>query len=234
MTLYILTNDDGIEAPGIRALQNALPNRDKSVIVAPDAPHSGCSHQMNRGGSIAIDQRGDREYAIGGTPADCSRVAITHLHPRADWVLSGINAGGNLGTDVYLSGTVAAVREAVLLRKPGIALSQYRRRAQPIDWTRATRLAAKVLTVLIDQPLAEGEFWNVNFPAPPVDAVAEAVDDPEMVFCEGCTQPLPLEFEANERGFRYAGAYEQRLRDAGRDVDICLGGRISVVKVKMW
>lgn len=231
MTLLILTNDDGINAPGIRALQNALPHSERGVIVAPDAPYSGCSHQMNRGGAIAIDRRGDREYAISGTPADCSRVALQHLHPEADWVLSGINAGGNMGADVYLSGTVAAVREAALLRKPGIALSQYRDRAQPIDWARSTRLAAKVLGELMSKPLVAGEFWNVNFPA---SSSAGTEDDPEIVFCEGCTQPLPLEFEADDMSFRYSGAYENRPRDSGRDVDVCLGGRISVVKVRMW
>ncbi|MFK8182073.1 MAG: 5'/3'-nucleotidase SurE [Phormidesmis sp.] len=235
MTLLILTNDDGIDAPGIRALQAALPPSEQSVIVAPDAPHSGCSHQMNRGGAIAINERlapkGDREYAIGGTPADCSRVALSHLHPDADWVLSGINAGGNMGADVYLSGTVAAVREAVLLRKPGIALSQYRYRSQPIDWPRATQLAQKVLNKLMDQPMSDGEFWNVNFPAPPLDG---SVDNPDIVFCEGCTQPLPLECSVDETGFRYTGAYESRPRDAGRDVDVCLSGRISVVKMKLW
>lgn len=233
MSLLILTNDDGIDAPGIRALQAALPNPEKGVIVAPDAPHSGCSHQMNRGGAIKIDKRSDREYAIGGTPADCSRVALRHLYPDAEWVISGINAGGNMGADVYLSGTVAAVREAVLLRKPGIALSQYRHRAQPTDWKRATRLAQKVLAALMNKPIAEGEFWNVNFPVSPLEE-GLADDDPDMVFCEGCTQPLPLEFEVSEEGFRYAGAYENRPRDAGRDVDICLSGQISVVKMRLW
>ncbi|MEM6451626.1 MAG: 5'/3'-nucleotidase SurE [Cyanobacteria bacterium P01_D01_bin.105] len=231
MALLILTNDDGIDAPGIRALQAALPHPEQSVIVAPDAPHSGCSHQMNRGGTIAIEKRGDREYAIGGTPADCSRVALRHLHPETEWVLSGINAGGNMGADIYLSGTVAAVREAVLLRKPGIALSQYRYRTQPIDWARATRLAQRVLRELMGKPIAAGEFWNVNFPAPPLDGT---VDNPEMVFCEGCTQPLPLEFEADETGFRYAGAYENRPRDTGRDVDVALGGDISIVRMQLW
>lgn len=235
MSLLILTNDDGIEAPGIRALKAALSPSQQSVIVAPDAPHSGCSHQMNRGGAIAIEERtdeqGDREYAIGGTPADCSRVALCHLHPTADWILSGINAGGNMGADVYLSGTVAAVREAALLRKPGIALSQYRYRTQPIDWERATKLAQKVLNKLMDTPLKAGEFWNVNFPAPPLEGTSE---EPDIVFCEGCTQPLPLDFEVNEAGFRYTGAYESRPRDTERDVDVCLSGRISVVKVRLW
>ncbi len=231
MTLLVLTNDDGIDAPGIRALQAATADLGKSVIVAPDAPLSGCSHQMNRGGIIGIDQRDQDEYAIGGTPADCTRVAISHLYKETDWVLSGINAGGNMGSDVYISGTVAAVREAALLRKSGIAISQYRYRAQPTDWERATRLTAKVLSELMAQTPEPGQFWNVNLPASPSDGSA---DDPEIVMCDRCTQPLPTDFVIDEAGFRYVGAYEDRLRDPDGDVDVCLSGRISVVKVRLW
>lgn len=82
MALIVLTNDDGIDAPGIRALQAAVSQPDQCAIVAPDTHLSGCSHQLNRGGIIAIEQRAENEYAIGGTPADCSRVAISHLYPE--------------------------------------------------------------------------------------------------------------------------------------------------------
>ena len=241
MTLMVLTNDDGIGAPGIVALQKALSDEAlsnltaiesiESVIVAPDAPLSGCSHQMNRGGVIPIERRSEGEYAIGGTPADCSRVALSHLYPKADWVLSGINAGGNMGSDTYVSGTVAAVREATLLRKNAIAFSQYRYRAQPFDWPRASRLTAKVLSQLMAETLKQGQFWNVNLPAPPLNGSA---DEPDIVFCESCTQPLPTDFEIDEAGFRYVGAYEDRLRDPDGDVEVCLSGRISVVKVQLW
>jgi len=231
MNLLVLTNDDGIDAPGIRALETALDGLGESVIVAPDGPYSGCSHTMNRGGAISIEQRAKGEYAIGGTPADCSRVALSHLYPEADWVLSGINAGGNMGADVYLSGTVAAVREAALLRRPGIAVSQYRYQNQPYDWGRASRLTAKVLAKLMAEKPVEGQFWNVNLPAPPL---AGGADDPDMVMCDRCTQPLPTEFVVDEAGFRYAGAYEERPRDLGKDVDVCLGGRISIVRIQLW
>ncbi|MEL6939046.1 MAG: 5'/3'-nucleotidase SurE [Cyanobacteria bacterium J06598_1] len=235
MSLFVLTNDDGIDAPGIQALRMAVqavgtPDA-KTVVVAPDSHLSGCSHQLNRGGAIAIDPRSQTDHAIGGTPADCSRVAISHLYPQTDWVLSGINAGGNLGSDTYVSGTVAAVREATLLRKKAIAISQYRYRSQPYNWPRATRLAKQVLQTLLTKDLAPGEFWNVNLPAAPSDGVE---DQPEMVFCDRCTQPLPTEFIVDEAGFRYAGAYEDRPRDAGADVDVCFSGQISVVKIQMW
>ncbi len=231
MPLFVLTNDDGIGAPGILALQAAMNGLGQSVIVAPDTHLSGCSHQLNRGGAIAIDQRSDSEYAIGGTPADCSRVAISHLYPDADWVLSGINAGGNLGSDTYVSGTVAAIREAALLRKPGIAISQYRYRSQPFDWPRATRLAHQAIQQLMKTDTQPGEFWNVNLPAPPLDGKD---DEPDVIFCNQCTQPLPTEFAIDESGFRYVGAYEKRLRDRGGDVEVCFGGQISAVKIRMW
>ncbi len=228
-----MTNDDGIDAPGIQALRAAVVGMGKSVVVAPDSHLSGCSHQMNRGRAIAIDQRNETDYAIGGTPADCSRVALSHLYQEADWVLSGINAGGNLGSDTYVSGTVAAAREATLLRKPAIAISQYRYRSTPYDWTRAARLTRKVLQQLLATELRAGEFWNVNLPAATA-TTASSQDDPDIVFCKQCTQPLPTEFLIDENGFRYAGAYEKRLRDLGGDVDVCFSGNISVVKIQMW
>jgi 5'-nucleotidase len=235
MSLFVLTNDDGIDAPGIQALRSAVEEIGQTVVVAPDSHQSGCSHQLNRGGAIALAPRNETDYAIGGTPADCSRVAISHLYPQADWVLSGINAGGNLGSDTYVSGTVAAVREATLLRKKGIALSQYQQGPTPIDWERAARLTKKVVQQLMDTALAAGEFWNVNLPAAPATGSTVSVeDDPDIVFCDRCTQPLPTAFAVDETGFRYTGAYAERLRDAGRDVEVCFSGRISVVKIRMW
>jgi 5'-nucleotidase len=224
----VLTNDDGIDAPGIRALQAALPGQ-ATAIVAPDQPLSGCSHQMNRGGPLAIDPRGAGEYAIGGTPADCTRVALSHLYPEARWVLSGINAGGNLGADVHVSGTVAAVREATLLRVPGIALSQYIQNRQPIDWAVSTRLVAKVLHKLMQIPPQPGRFWNVNLPHVSLDA-----PEPNLVECSACTQPLPTDFTVTDGQFQYVGAYAQRRRDPGADVDVCFSGHISISELRLW
>jgi 5'-nucleotidase len=227
MTL-VLTNDDGIDAPGIQALRDAL--RDQPTwVVAPDRPLSGCSHQLNRGGPIPIAQRQDRAFAIGGTPADCTRVALSHLCPEATWVLSGINAGGNLGADVYVSGTVAAVREAALLRVPGIAISHYIRNRQPIDWALATRLTAQVLTTLMAEPLPPGSFWNVNLPH-----LGVGDPEPELVFCPNCTQPLPTEFKVDQDQFYYVGEYGQRRHDADSDVAVCFSGQIAVTKICLW
>lgn len=169
----------------------------------------------------------------------CSCSSASHLYPDADWVLSGINAGGNLGADTYVSGTVAAVREATLMRKRAIAISQYRYRSEPYDWDRAARLTVQVLKRLMVEDINPGEFWNVNLPAPPPartdgEAKHQTKDNPQIIFCGQCTQPLPTEFAIDETGFRYVGAYEERPRDVGADVDVCFGGNISVVKVRLW
>ncbi|MGF1569458.1 MAG: 5'/3'-nucleotidase SurE [Nodosilinea sp.] len=227
MTL-VLTNDDGIDAPGIQALRAALADQ-PTWVVAPDRPLSGCSHQLNRGGPIPIQPREARAFAIGGTPADCTRVALSHLCPGTSWVISGINAGGNLGADIYVSGTVAAVREAALLRVPGIAISHFIRGGRPIDWTVATRLAAQVIPTLMAQNLAPGCFWNVNLPHLEADDPA-----PELVFCPTCTQPLPTDFKVDQGQFYYVGEYGQRRHDQGSDVAVCFGGNIAVTKVCLW
>ncbi|MEL6223103.1 MAG: 5'/3'-nucleotidase SurE [Cyanobacteria bacterium J06627_8] len=228
---YILTNDDGIDAPGIAALHDAVTQYgiDDSIIVAPNAQLSGCSHQLTRDRPITIDQHSDTAIAIGGTPADCTRVAVSYLRPDARYVLSGINAGGNLGADVYMSGTVAAVREATLLRIPGIAFSQYIKRGHDVDWAIATRLTLRVLKKLIDQPWQEGTFWNVNLPF-----LTPGDPDPEIIFCDLCNQPIPLDHECDGTSFRYVGSYYLRPRIAGADVEVCFSGNIAVTQLKLW
>lgn len=230
MTL-ILTNDDGIDAPGLEALWQAVGQQ--GVVVAPRLPHSGCSHQVTTHRPIQIEQRSSTEFAIDGTPVDCTRIALSHLCDAGDeveWVLSGINAGGNLGADVYISGTVAAVREAALHRVPGIAISHYIHRRRPIDWQRATALAAMVLDKLLHLPIAPGSFWNVNLPHLEPDA-----PDPAIVFCPLCTQPLPTTYQVLESGLlHYAGDYSQRWRDPGSDVEVCFSGHIAVTQVQLW
>src|SRR5262249_21859518 len=133
----LLTNDDGIEAEGIAALASAVAAVGEPVVVAPAEAHSGCSHRVTTGGGIRVAMDPPGRWTVHGTPADCVRLALHGLAADAAWVLAGINHGGNLGADVYISGTVAAVREAVLHGKPGIALSQYHKRNLSMDWPRA-------------------------------------------------------------------------------------------------
>ncbi|HEY9909507.1 MAG TPA: 5'/3'-nucleotidase SurE [Thermosynechococcaceae cyanobacterium] len=226
---FVLTNDDGIDAPGIQALREAVEQlHQQAVTIAPQAHLSGCGHQVTTTAPIQVDRRSPSEFAIAGTPADCTRLALKHLCPEVKWVLSGINAGGNLGADVYISGTVAAVREAALNRVAGIAISQYRHRGRAIDWNLAVTLTAKVLADLLARPLEPGSFWNVNLPhLQPNEPL------PELVFCPPCTQPLPIAYRVENDTYYYAGDYGSRQRDPGADVAVCFAGQIAVTQIRV-
>ena len=225
MTL-ILTNDDGIDAPGIRALLKAVNGH--GILVAPRDHYSGCGHQVTTTAPIQLDKRSDTEYAIAGTPADCVRIGLHYLFPDTRFVLSGINAGGNLGADVYISGTVAAIREAAFHRIPGIAISQYKKRGLTVDWDCSAQWAAKALTELMHRPQIPGTYWNVNLPH-----LEPGSPDPELVFCKPCTQPLPVDFRIEENDFYYCGEYANRKRDRGSDVDICFSGSIAITQLSL-
>jgi 5'-nucleotidase len=224
----ILTNDDGIEAPGLEALRQAARQLGEPIILAPVHAHSGCSHRVTTDCPFRVYERGPDRFAVEGTPADCVRVALHGLGGKAGWVLSGINAGGNLGADVYHSGTVAAVREAVLHGWPGIALSQYRRKDRPFDWERAAEWTVRVLRDLFRRPREAGTFWNVNLPH-----VEPGGPTPEIVFCPLDPMPLPLSFRRDGDSYHYDGNYHQRPRAAGTDVDVCFGGHIAVTQLRL-
>jgi 5'-nucleotidase len=225
----LLTNDDGINAPGLEALVSAARTLGDPVVVAPAEPQSGVSHAVTWHEGVRIEPRGDKRFAIHGTPADCTRLGLLRLVPDAKWVLSGINHGGNLGADVHYSGTVAAVREAVLHGWPGVAVSHYRKKGIDYDWARATSWVTPILTELLAKPIESGLFYNVNLPNLPSGAKR-----PEVVWCHLDPNPLPLNYRHEEEsGLYYAGDYQLRHRTAGADVDICFGGRIAVTAVRL-
>jgi len=226
---FLLTNDDGIDAPGLEALREAAAPLGEVVLVAPLDTLSGCSHRVTTEHPVRVHARGPGRYAIDGTPADCARVGLYALARDAAWVLSGVNAGGNLGADVHHSGTVAAVREAVLHGWPGVAFSHYRKRGRAIDWAAAAARTARVLRDLLERPLPEGTFWNVNLPHP-----AEGEPEPEAVFCRLDPTPLPLSFREEGGLLYYDGDYHARGRVEGADVDVCFRGNIAVTQVTVF
>lgn len=221
--LLVLTNDDGIDAPGLDALREAVAGLGHIETVAPAGPQSGCGHAVTTHQPIWHEARGLGQFAVEGTPADCVRLAIHHLAPRADWFLSGINAGGNLGVDVYHSGTVAGAREAVLHGRPAIAISQYIAKGRPIDWETTSRLGRTAIEAVLNRPWEPGLIWNVNLPHLPADA-----PPPQVVFCDLDPSPLPLAFDLSENLATYSGVYQDRARRPGLDIDVCFSGQIAV------
>lgn len=224
----VLTNDDGIDAPGIAALRRALSGH-RTITVAPKHAMSGCGHQVSTYRKpIHVEQRDEYAYAIEGTPADCTRVALTHLRPETKFVLAGINLGGNMGADVYISGTVAAVREAAFHRVTGIAISQYVSREFELDWDRAAVWTTRVLEDLMQRETEPGTYWNVNLPH-----LAPGAPEPEIVECATCTRSLPVAFRLEGEHLHYEGDYANRDRDPGSDVDQCLSGRIAIALLRL-
>ena len=220
----LLTNDDGLEAEGLAALGRAAEQLGMVTTVAPTTVLSGCSHRVTTDQPFGVFERGPSRYAVEGTPADCVRVALERLAPDVDWVLSGINHGGNLGADVHHSGTVAAVREGVFHGKPGIALSHFRRtKSLQFNWDRAVQWIGPLLQDLMAQPWQPATFWNINLPD-----LEPGASVPEIVFCPVDLSPLPLGFTREGTSWRYAGNYQQRQRRAGHDVETCFGGKIAV------
>jgi 5'-nucleotidase len=226
----LLTNDDGINAAGLAALRAAAETLGRTRIVAPAECHSGGGHQVTTHGPIRVSRRDEECFVIEGTPADCVRVALDRLAQETEWVLAGINHGGNLGADLYMSGTAAAVREGVLHGRPGISVSQYHRKGiDLLDWPRATRWLIPVLRDITLRPWTPGTFWNVNLPH-----LAAGAADPAVVVCPIDPSPLPVSYEAQGEVLTYNGNYHQRLRQPGSDIDHCFSGRISVSLVRVY
>lgn len=228
--LILLTNDDGIDAPGMSALIEAAAGLGRHCVVAPSGPYSGCGHTVTTHKPLAINRHSENRISIDGTPADCVRLALHHLVPDVTWVLSGINAGGNLGTDTPISGTVAAIREAVIHGRPGIAISQYIAPGRPIDWPLASRWSRLVLLDLLARPWEPGTFWNVNLPHPEPGG-----PDPAIVLCPLDLSPLPLSFRVDQDGAlaHYNGDYSSRARIPGHDVDTCFNGQIALTLLRL-
>lgn len=235
----VISNDDGIDAPGLAALLDVLRELIDTIVVAPEGAQSGVGHTVSDGAPIRVEQRDEQHFAVGGTPADCARLALssTGLLPepwhgarkeRALWLIAGINHGANLGVDTYISGTVAAAREAAIHGFPALAISQYVGRHRSLDWARCTARARPVIEQLIAHPPAPGSFWNVNLPHPGDDAVRC-----EIVHCPADPSPHPVRYERARGHFEYTGDYHNRPRRPDHDVDVCFGGRIAVSELRL-
>ncbi len=220
---FLLTNDDGYDAEGLMVLRRAINQFGETTIVAPSSEHSGCGHQLTTYSAIESSAKTDNVFAIDGSRADCTRLGLGHFCKDTDWVIAGINRGGNLGVDHYMSGTVSAVREAALLGKPAIALSQFFRSDIPVDWALSRRMAESTVQLLLQRELPTGSFWVVNFPA-----LAASATLPELVDCSADRNPMPLNYQRTDNAFQFESAYFDRPRTAGSDVDVCFSGSISV------
>jgi len=223
----ILTNDDGIDAPGLEALENCFQDGVQLVIVAPAQPQSGVGHQVTTRSPIRVNQIEPNRFSVEGTPADCSRIALKQISPDAHWLVSGINAGANLGSDVYNSGTVSAAREAAILGCRSISISQYIGKGQQVNWDITAYHAAAALKMLMERDIAPSHFWNINLPHS-LDNHSEM----PVGFCGLDTNPHKYGFRKNENEYLYEGSIHERPRDPGTDVAVCFDeGKISITRI---
>lgn len=166
--LILLSNDDGIEAAGLAALEAAMADLGEVWTVAPATEQSAKSHALTMHEPLRVTNHGERRFAVSGTPADSVYLAAHHLLPRKpDLVVSGINRGSNLSNDVMYSGTVAAAREAASFDIPAVAVSLWARSKDP-HWSTAQAVARTVVAEVIRNGLPKGILVNVNVPDLPM------------------------------------------------------------------
>jgi 5'-nucleotidase len=168
----LVTNDDGIEAPGIRALAEKLREVGSVTVVAPAREMSAVSHALTIHEPLRFEHVEPRMFKVEGTPADCVNLAVVKLFPKPpDVVVSGINRGANVGDDIAYSGTVAGAREAAMLGVPSMAVSLASKDGAA-DYSHAAAFAAQILPVLAGKrEWSRRTFLNVNVPSSRVKGV---------------------------------------------------------------
>jgi 5'-nucleotidase len=162
----LVTNDDGVHAPVLGALRQALARFGRVVVVAPDRDQSATSHALTLHRPFRIQRHEPDLYSVDGTPTDCVITSFYGLlEQRPDLVISGINLGPNMGEDVFYSGTVAAAIEGSLQGTPAIAASWAGKLAP--DWAEPAGFLARLVERLLERGLPRRHLLNVNFPARP-------------------------------------------------------------------
>jgi 5'-nucleotidase len=229
----LLTNDDGIHAPGFKVLEDiARKLSDDIWICAPQEEQSAAGHSLTISRPLRIRKYDDRRYAISGTPTDSVMMALGHLMKdgRPDLILSGVNRGANLAEDVTYSGTVSAAMEGAILGVRSIALSQvYSKEAagDDVPFDAAAAWGERVIRALLTQPARPKTLINVNFPAlrpeqiKGIRVARQGFHDVERNRIVSCVDP---------RGYPYYwfGLDHSDAAPRGSDLEACADGYISV------
>jgi len=218
----LLTNDDGINAPGLMLLEEVVrPLVQELIVVAPEHEQSGSSHTVTMRHPLRLRDAGSGHYAVDGTPPDCVIMGVRHVMKDnpPDLVLSGINRGDNMGERVHYSGTLAACFEAGLIGIPAIGFSQYRLWGHHPNYDVARHWLGFVLKKLLSVSWTEGSFMSVNFPLVEDGKVkgvrATRLGRQHMTELTPGTDPRGLPYYWNNRATDLANAI-----DAGLDTDI--------------
>jgi 5'-nucleotidase len=229
MPHILLTNDDGIQAEGLRVLAAAFEGFADVSIVAPSREQSGTAQSLTLRQPIICRPEGEREWAVDGTPADCVIVALHKLlTEKPDLLISGINHGANLGENAYYSGTVGAAREAALHHIPALAMSLCSK-APKVSFEPAARVARKAAELILKEGLPDQVLLNVNVPEPWEGGVKFTRQSKKVTrnqLWEG----------KDPRGRTYFWLYEQRIdKDVEPDTDYAavFSGAVSVTPLHL-
>lgn len=163
MPLILLTNDDGIAGPGLTALREAIGSLGRVIVIAPDRDNSAVSHALTMNRPLRLQRHSDSIYTLDGTPTDCVAVGLGKiLEKKPDLLISGINAGPNLGDDITYSGTVSAAVEGTMYSIPSMAVSLAGE--PPYDFGPAGLAAARLAAMILARGLPENTLMNINIP----------------------------------------------------------------------
>ena len=164
----LLSNDDGYQAPGLKALLESTKEHGEITVVAPDENKSGASGSLTLSKVLTVKVFGERCFVVDGTPVDCVHIGLNGLlDNEPDMVISGINSGSNLGDDVLYSGTVGAALEGRRLAYPGVAVSLVG--SEPKHYWTAGQVASAIVSELKINPLPSRTILNVNVPDRPLE-----------------------------------------------------------------
>jgi len=234
--LILLTNDDGIDAPGILAIRKHLLKVADCVVVAPAVECSASSHSVTLRENILLEKysRGEEwlGYRVWGKPADCVKLALCELlDKKPDLIVAGINNGPNLGVSIFYSGTVAAAREGAMSSIPSLALSVSGR--EIVDYEGASKIGLKLVEYLLANHLPKRTFLNVNIPNLPKEEIKgfRLTRQADSYFEEKFQK-----LEASREGrtaFSLAGEMIVLTEHKDNDVDAVLEGYVSVTPLQM-
>jgi len=232
----LITNDDGINSPGLAILERvAAKLADEVWVVAPETDQSGLSHSLTLGDPLRIRALGNRRFALRGTPSDCIIMATRRIiETEPDLILSGVNVGQNAADDVTYSGTVAGAIEGTLIGVPSISFSlayDYEGDGDP-QWETAETFAPKVIQKLLEFGFPEGVLYNVNFPDMPADHVT-GIDGTKQ---GRLIHSLFIDERTDPRGMKYYWlSYRRQVNERvpGTDLHAINSGAVSVTPMRL-
>lgn len=230
----LLTNDDGIDAPGLAVLEHIGRELAREVwVVAPEHDQSGVSHAVSLHQPLRVREQGERRYSVSGTPGDCAALALAHLMPeKPQLLLSGVNRGANLGLETVFSGTVGGAMTGMMLGIPSIALSQAWTDRAKVRWETAASLGPRIVEQLLAIGWSADTCLNVNFPDLPPAEVGPLTLGRQG---PGLIQGIRVDTRTDLRGFTYYWInFTRGPRDQGpeSDLDALQQGRVVVTPLR--